>query len=183
MEIVKDILPIIRTVLNLIFLLNGIREETHLSTSGSTPRDIKTSIIFFMTAPCRQGCTDACFPGKWGWSSIVTCAWSNLQGKKIIRSNTCIKTSLWNDLSRGQRQEIYQHKQKNDQWKNSQFLNWLKLEGGKIRRDTDKYKMVLYKPAKLKLMQFSTTLKFHCDAWWVALLLRISILSEIPWNH
>jgi hypothetical protein len=36
------------------------------------------------------------------------------------------------------------------------------------------------KTSKLKLMQFSTTLKFHCDAWWVALLLRISILSEIP---
>jgi hypothetical protein len=42
------------------------------------------------------------------------------------------------------------------------------------------------KTGKLKLMQFSTNLKFHCalkfhcDAWWVALLLRISILSEIP---
>lgn len=47
--------------------------ENYLSTSGSTPRDISTSMIFFITAPCRHGCTDACFPGKCGWSSIVTC--------------------------------------------------------------------------------------------------------------
>lgn len=49
------------------------RKENYLSTSGSTPRDIRTSIIFFITAPCLHGCTEACFPGKWGWSSIVTC--------------------------------------------------------------------------------------------------------------
>lgn len=46
---------------------------SHLSTSGSTPRDINTSMIFFITAPCRHGWTEACFPGKCGWSSIVTC--------------------------------------------------------------------------------------------------------------
>lgn len=48
-------------------------KEHYLSTSGSTPRDIRTSMIFFITAPWRHGCTDACFPGKWGWSSVVTC--------------------------------------------------------------------------------------------------------------
>lgn len=52
---------------------SGENAENYLSTSGSTPCDIRTSIIFFITAPCRHGCTDACFPGKWGWSSIVTC--------------------------------------------------------------------------------------------------------------
>lgn len=49
-----------------------VKTTNYLSTSGSTPRDISTSIIFFITAPCRHGWTDACFPGKWGWSSIVT---------------------------------------------------------------------------------------------------------------
>ena len=47
----------------------------YLSTSGSTPRDIRTSTIFFITAACLHGWTEACFPAnKWGWSSIVTCA-------------------------------------------------------------------------------------------------------------
>jgi len=30
-------------------------ERVYLSTSGSTPRDINTSMIFFITAPCRHG--------------------------------------------------------------------------------------------------------------------------------
>lgn len=46
----------------------------YLSTSGSTPRDTRTSTIFFITAACLHGWTEACFPAnKWGWSSIVTC--------------------------------------------------------------------------------------------------------------
>ena len=65
---------------------------SHLSTSGSTPRDINTSMIFFITAPCRHGWTEACFPGKCGWSSIVTVlrAWSWLTSS--ITSSGCSNT-------------------------------------------------------------------------------------------
>lgn len=35
--------------------LVGYLGENYLSTSGSTPRDISTSMIFFITAPCLHG--------------------------------------------------------------------------------------------------------------------------------
>ena len=55
--------------------------------------------------------------------------------------------------------------------------------GGKNQKRYRQIQNGSVKTGTLKLMQFSTTLKFHCDARWVALLLRTLILSEIPWNH
>jgi hypothetical protein len=65
--------------------------DTYLSTSGFTPRDMRTSIIFFITAPWRHGCTDACFPAMCGWSSIVTYRCANF---RIAQANLATLTSL-----------------------------------------------------------------------------------------